>query len=135
MLCLWLPFHFHPSHAGLIVFALVYGFVTGAFVSLLMPCVAKSGKLETLGVRFGTFQMVVALGYEFDLSDFSCGLSLILFSRCLTGLPIMGAILKKQGGTNFAGLEIFAFVSALVGATFLASSTYLMAKSRGTWRI
>ncbi|OQD73365.1 hypothetical protein PENDEC_c015G00885 [Penicillium decumbens] len=116
MLCLWLPFHFHPSHAGLIVFALVYGFVTGAFVSLLMPCVAKSGKLETLGVRFGTFQMVVALG-------------------CLTGLPIMGAILKKQGGTNFAGLEIFAFVSALVGATFLASSTYLMAKSRGTWRI
>jgi len=64
MLCLWLPFHYHPSHAGLIVFALVYGFVTGAVVSLLMPCVAKSGKLETLGVRFGTFQMVVALGYD-----------------------------------------------------------------------
>ena len=63
MLCLWLPFHYHPSHAGLIVFALVYGFVSGAVVSLLMPCVAKSGKLETLGVRFGTFQMVVAVGY------------------------------------------------------------------------
>lgn len=72
MFFLWLPFHYHPSHAGLIVFALAYGFVTGAVVSLLMPCLAKSGKLETLGVRFGTFQMVVALGYVSDL-----------FSACL----------------------------------------------------
>ncbi|KAJ5180736.1 hypothetical protein N7492_003946 [Penicillium capsulatum] len=116
MLCLWLPFHYHPSHAGLIVFALVYGFVTGAVVSLLMPCVAKSGKLETLGVRFGTFQMVVALG-------------------CLTGLPIMGAILKTQNASDFAGLEIFASVSALLGASLLAMSTYFMSLSRGTWRV
>ncbi|KAJ6128117.1 hypothetical protein N7471_009334 [Penicillium samsonianum] len=116
MLCLWLPFHYHSSHAGLIIFALVYGFVTGAVVSLLMPCVAKSGKLEALGVRFGTFQMVVALG-------------------CLTGLPTMGAILKQEGGKNFAGLEIFAAVSALIGASFLAMSTYQMSRSRGTWRV
>ncbi|KAJ5665416.1 uncharacterized protein N7477_007864, partial [Penicillium maclennaniae] len=61
MLCLWLPFNFHPSHAGIIVFALVYGFVSGAVVSLLMPCVAKSGSLETLGQRFGTFQTVLSV--------------------------------------------------------------------------
>jgi hypothetical protein len=61
ILALWLPFNYHPSHAGIIVFALVYGFVSGAFVSLLMPCVAKVGSLEILGQRFGTFQTVIGL--------------------------------------------------------------------------
>lgn len=61
ILCLWLPFDNHHSLAGLIVFALVYGFVSGAYVSLLMPCAAKSGSLETLGQRFGTFQTVISL--------------------------------------------------------------------------
>jgi MFS family permease len=59
ILALWLPFNYYPSHAGIIVFALVYGFASGAFVSLLMPCAAKTGTLETLGVRFGTFQTII----------------------------------------------------------------------------
>lgn len=61
ILALWLPFNYHPSHTGIIVFALVYGFVSGAFVSLLVPCAAKAGSLETLGQRFGTFQIVISL--------------------------------------------------------------------------
>lgn len=61
ILALWLPFGYHPSHAGVIVFALCYGFFSGAFVSLMMPCVGKAGPLETLGQRFGTYQAVVAL--------------------------------------------------------------------------
>jgi len=61
ILALWLPFSYYPSHAGIIVFALIYGFVSGAFVSLLMPCAAKAGSLETLGQRFGTFQAVMAV--------------------------------------------------------------------------
>jgi MFS family permease len=136
MLCLWLPIHYYPSHAGLIVFALIYGFVTGAVVSLLMPCVAKSGKIETLGVRFGTFQLVVAIGYVAG-SFYAVLLNSYAYSsyRCLTGLPIMGAILNQQGGKNFAGLEIFAGVSALLGASLLSMSTYQMACSRGTWRV
>lgn len=60
IIALWLPFDYHPSHAGIIVFAVVYGFVSGAFVSLLMPSAAKAGSLETLGQRFGTFQVVMA---------------------------------------------------------------------------
>jgi MFS family permease len=62
MLVLWLPFSYHPSSAGIIVFAAIYGFVSGAFVSLLMPCVAKVGTLDTIGQRFGTFQTVIGLG-------------------------------------------------------------------------
>ncbi|EAU32848.1 predicted protein [Aspergillus terreus NIH2624] len=65
MLCLWLPFNYHPSHAGIIVFALVYGFVSGTVVSILMPCVAKIGDLNTLGQRFGTFQLVISIRYDY----------------------------------------------------------------------
>ncbi|KAL9081760.1 MAG: hypothetical protein Q9159_007051 [Coniocarpon cinnabarinum] len=61
ILCLWLPFGFHPSQAGTIVFSLVYGFASGAFVCLLMPCVAKTGPLDTIGMRFGTFQLAIAV--------------------------------------------------------------------------
>ena len=61
ILCLWLPFDTHPSHAGLMVFGVVYGFASGGYVSLLMPCAAKSGSLETLGQRFGTFQSVIGI--------------------------------------------------------------------------
>ena len=61
ILCLWLPFNYHHSHAGIIVFALVYGFVSGAYVCLLMTCIAKAGTIETIGQRFGTFQTIVGL--------------------------------------------------------------------------
>ena len=59
--CLWIPFDYHRSHAGIIVFSLAYGLFSGAYVSLMMPCAAKSGSLDTLGQRFGTFQSVIAI--------------------------------------------------------------------------
>lgn len=59
---LWHPFSYHISHAGIIIFAIVFGFVNGAIVSLVMPCVAKTGTLATLGQRFGTFQTVIGVG-------------------------------------------------------------------------
>jgi hypothetical protein len=65
MIALWLPFSYHPSHAGIIVYALAYGFTSGAFVTLLMPCVAKSGSIETLGRRFGTFQIIISIAYVY----------------------------------------------------------------------
>jgi MFS family permease len=58
---LWIPFDYYSSHAALIVFATVYGYTSGGFTSLLMPCAAKSGSLETLGTRFGTFQLIMAI--------------------------------------------------------------------------
>ena len=59
--CLWIPFDYHRSHAGIIIFSLAYGLFSGAYVSLMMPCAAKSGSLDTLGQRFGTFQSVIAI--------------------------------------------------------------------------
>lgn len=59
--CLWIPFDYHRSHAGIIIFCLAYGLFSGAYISLMMPCAAKSGSLDTLGQRFGTFQSVIAI--------------------------------------------------------------------------
>ncbi|KAK4543961.1 hypothetical protein LTR36_004735 [Oleoguttula mirabilis] len=116
ILCLWLPFDFDPSHAGIIIFCLVYGFVSGAFVSLLMPCVAKTGSIETIGMRFGTFQMAIGLSN-------------------LTGLPISGAILARQGDATYCGLQTFAIVATLLGAALTTVSTRLIAGKKGTWKI
>ncbi|KAF2162684.1 hypothetical protein M409DRAFT_68973 [Zasmidium cellare ATCC 36951] len=116
MLCLWLPFDFHTSHAGVIVFCLVYGFVSGAFVALLMPCVAKTGPIETIGMRFGNFQMVIGIA-------------------CLTGLPISGAILARQGGSVYWGAQSFAIISSLIGAIMTAGATILIGRSKGTWKV
>lgn len=71
ILALWLPFNYHPSHAGVIVFALVYGFFSGAFVSLMMPGVGKIGPIDTLGQRFGTYQVVMAFRYVKQMSRIS----------------------------------------------------------------
>ncbi|KAK0511106.1 hypothetical protein JMJ35_006658 [Cladonia borealis] len=114
ILCLWLPFDYHPSHAGLMVFGVVYGFVSGAYVSLLMPCAAKSGSLETLGQRFGTFQSVIGIA-------------------SLTGLPIMGAILETKSG--FMGMQVFSIVSILVGTGAMGVARYILGKSSQTFRV
>jgi hypothetical protein len=53
----------------------------------------------------------------------------------LTGLPITGAILDRQNNTDFSALQLFASVSALVGAGLLVASTYFVAKTRKTWKI
>ncbi|KAI9642405.1 hypothetical protein NHQ30_009209 [Ciborinia camelliae] len=97
IITLWIPFTYHSSHIGLIFFAIVYGFLSGAFISLMMPCCAKSGTIETLGQRFGTFQSVIAFS-------------------CLTGLPISGAILSGGGGGDgYLGLQVFSAVAMMGG--------------------
>ncbi|KAI9730904.1 MAG: hypothetical protein M1834_005622 [Cirrosporium novae-zelandiae] len=116
ILCLWLPFSYHHSHAGIIVFALIYGFVSGSYVSLLMPCIAKAGDIETIGQRFGTFQTIVGLS-------------------CLTGLPILGAILNRQHDVDFSGLQIFAAVSILLGTAMSGGARFFVARLNKTWRV
>ncbi|TRX91525.1 hypothetical protein FHL15_007530 [Xylaria flabelliformis] len=116
-IALWLMFYFYPSHAGIIVFASVYGFVSGAVVSLLMPNAAKAGSLETLGQRFGIFQFIIGI-------------------TCLTDLiPIMGAILDRQGGHDYSGLQLVSGTACLLGGVLLAVSTYILSQSRKSWNV
>src|SRR6266550_4001496 len=64
VLAFWLPLEYHPSTAGIIIFALLFGFTSGGFVSLGPPCVAElaEGKAEEIGVKLRSFCLAVALG-------------------------------------------------------------------------
>ncbi|KAH8702195.1 putative MFS transporter [Talaromyces proteolyticus] len=97
VLAFWLPLEFHASKAGIIVFALLYGFVSGGFVSLGPPCVvALAGdKVDEIGVKLGGFCLAIALG-------------------ALTGLPIEGAI-KDREQDKFTGLMGFAGATMIMG--------------------
>jgi hypothetical protein len=134
MLALWLPFSYYSSHVGLIFFALAYGFFSGAFVSLLMPCVARVGNIETLGRRFGTFQIVMSIRFRTPIFFF-VWLWQLTFHSNLTGLPIMGAILGRQGGHDYSGLQIFGGGSCILGSIPLTMATYLLGKTQGIWKV
>lgn len=135
ILALWLPFNYHASHAGIIVFGLVFGFVSGAVVSLMMACVAKTGPLETLGQRFGTFQIVISVRYGICILCWQSHSRLLTNYSCLTGLPIEGAILNRQHNTDFSGLQIFAAVSILIGTGCLALATVFLRRECKTWKV
>lgn len=59
----------------------------------------------------------------------------LTYDRCLTGLPIMGAILNRQKNVDFSGLQIFAAVCILLGATLTAGATYFFARLSKTWKV
>ena len=109
VLAFWLPLEYHPSTTGIIIFALLFGFASGGFVSLGPPCVVElaEGKAEEIGVKLGSFCLAVAPG-------------------ALTGLLIEGAI-RDQGGPRqgFVGLMIYTGVVQVVGGTLTGAARVL----------
>lgn len=98
ILALWIPSN---TTAGLIVFAALFGFTSGAYVSLIAPLVAQVSPLREIGVRTG----------------------LVLFICALPGLttnPINGEILA--GPSGLTGIKIFAGVFCLVGTAFIVAA-------------
>lgn len=59
---IWLPLNFHNSEAGLIMFALAFGFTSGACASLLTPCLVDlcEGKIGDFGVMLGSLFSTIA---------------------------------------------------------------------------
>lgn len=47
----------------------------------------------------------------------------------------MGAILNRQKNVDFSGLQIFAAVCILLGATLTAGATYFFARLSKTWKV
>lgn len=96
ILALWLP---DPSSdAALIAFAVLFGFFSGAYVSLITPLVMAISPMPQLGYRTGVVLFVSAIGG-------------------LTTNPITGAILDSSGG--WVGLKIFSGVFCIVGTSFV----------------
>lgn len=99
-LALWIP----STHntAAIIAYAVVFGFTSGGYVTMLPACIAQISEIEKIGTRTGVAFLVTALG-------------------ALTGSPIGGALVSAQGG-SFLGLQLFCGISMLCSAvTFVAA--------------
>ncbi|CAM1510757.1 Fc.00g082700.m01.CDS01 [Cosmosporella sp. VM-42] len=107
ILALWLP---DPSDPAIIAFAVLFGFFSGAYVSLIAPLVMQISPMEEYGFRTGIILLVTAIGG-------------------LTTNPINGAILDSAGG--MIGLKVFSGVFCIIGTTFV-----LMGRIRHTgWKL
>lgn len=99
---------------GLIVVAIMYGFFSGAYVSLLSPALIATAKgFSEIGIRMG-------LGF------------LITSFAALTGTPITGALLDSYG---FYAPIVWSGVTVLAGAVLFALARYYQAQAKGTWKV
>ncbi|RAK93849.1 MFS monocarboxylate transporter [Aspergillus costaricaensis CBS 115574] len=85
------------SVAGLVVFAVAYGFASGAILSLQQACALQLATPKTVGLAVGVVMGATALS-------------------AMAGIPISGALVQKYG---FLALSIYAGVSLLVGGVLL----------------
>ena len=100
-LALWLP---ASGNAAVIVFACLYGFVSGCILSIIPAMVAQISDIRQFGVRSGALYVLSSVGV-------------------LIGSPIAGAIVNDQHD-QFSGLKIFCGVMLLVGTCFAILSRH-----------
>lgn len=81
----------------MIVFSALYGFGSGAFVSLAPALVAQISDLRQVGVRNGTFFSVISFA-------------------ALTGAPIGGALVPDVLHGDYTRLQIFCGVVMIAGS-------------------
>ncbi|KAI0311929.1 MFS general substrate transporter [Amylostereum chailletii] len=99
------------STASTIVFTVLFGFFSGAFLSLCSPALASLSRSENeIGIRVGLGLCIVSFG-------------------ALTGTPIDGALLGK--GFAWSNAIIFSAVSVLVGSGFMLLSRQLVSRRSG----
>ncbi|KAK9474980.1 major facilitator superfamily domain-containing protein [Dipodascopsis tothii] len=105
LLCLglWLP---AASHAAIIVYAVLYGFFSGATVSLMAALIAAVSPVEEIGTRMGAISALMALS-------------------SLSGAPIAGAILKADHELYY-GVAIWSGVQLLASAVFVISARIMI---------
>ncbi|KAJ5574608.1 monocarboxylate permease [Penicillium hetheringtonii] len=95
VLALWLP---SRSNAPIIIFSALYGFGSGAFVSLAPALIAQISDLREVGVRNGTCFSIISIA-------------------ALTGSPIGGALVPDVLHGSYTRLQIFSGVVMIAGAT------------------
>ena len=96
ILALWLP---ASGDAAIIVFAALFGFSSGGYISLSPALIAQISPYKELGYRLG----------------------LVYFFAAFAGVttnPIAGAILQRSGG-SFDNVKVYAGVFFLAGTTLI----------------
>jgi MFS family permease len=91
------------NHAGTMVFAVLYGFFSGTYVSIPPACISMMTKdMSIIGTRLG-------------MCFFFSGLGVLM------GTPVAGAIITRQNG-DFLGAQIFAGVAVMLAVVFITAS-------------
>ncbi|KAI8986299.1 MFS general substrate transporter [Trametes punicea] len=90
---------FAKTLATIIVFSVLYGFFSGAFTAMIIPCVAQISPDGKIGTRIGMLYSIISFG-------------------ALAGGPAGGALLKAGHG-SYTGMIILCGVSNLAGSFFL----------------
>ncbi|GAA5830638.1 hypothetical protein JCM11251_002545 [Rhodosporidiobolus azoricus] len=104
------------SSAGIVVFAALYGFLSGGFISLVSPvCVTLSKDLSEIGLRQGIAFLIVA-------------------GAAVGGNPIAGRLFAESGN-DFLPPILFAGATTTVGALLIAAGCFLLMKERRTWKV
>ncbi|KAF2102037.1 putative MFS monocarboxylate transporter [Rhizodiscina lignyota] len=102
---IWIP---AKSNAPIIVFAALYGFGSGAFVSMAPALVAQiSPDVSKIGVRTGALFAIISIA-------------------ALVGSPIGGAIVTSNNG-KFTGLQVFCGCMQAGGALFIIAARVVLA--------
>jgi MFS family permease len=101
-LALWIPAH---DNASITAFAVLYGIVSGTFVSMISPLVAQISDIRQIGVRVGTCFMVFSIA-------------------ALTGNPIAGALINADNG-GYLGLQIFTGVVMAIGTILIIGARHM----------
>jgi MFS family permease len=92
------------TKGSLIAIGIIYGFCSGAYVSLVLVPLVMMGDMRSAGRRTGTGFSVIAFG-------------------ALAGPPISGAIYQATGG--FKDVGYYAGSCILVAVVFLCLAKYL----------
>ena len=112
-LALWIPATYQSAAIG---FAVTFGFLSGAFISLLAALPASVSPLPQIGYRIGVVMLILSL-------------------PSLTMAPIGGAILRKASSIDGGWLhvKIFGGVMSIAGSAvvFYARTLY----SKKFWSI
>ncbi|KAI5466826.1 major facilitator superfamily domain-containing protein [Mariannaea sp. PMI_226] len=103
-LAVWIPV---KDTAGILVFAIIFGFSSGGFVSLGPTLIAQISDIREIGTRVGTAFAIQSFG-------------------ALTGSPIGGAIVKAQNG-DYVGLQLFCGCTMMAGVAVVIVARYLQA--------
>ncbi|KZT61360.1 MFS general substrate transporter [Calocera cornea HHB12733] len=100
---------------GTVIFCLLYGFATGAYVSMTGPFfAAMADNLSEMGIRMGLALACVSFAV-------------------LVGTPIVGALLGSPPDYNWGKAIVFAAVMMLAGSVVMTLGAWLLAKKRGRW--
>lgn len=101
VLALWIP---ATGNAAIIVFSALFGFASGAYVSLAASLVVQISPFPEIGYRTGLLFLFSSFGG-------------------LTTNPIAGAIISRDHG-SYTGMKVFAGVFILTGSLFILAARF-----------